>query len=323
MAFILRENYDSGVGSSTVSRWFNFNTIPGESFYTTRQEIGKFFTAESTYILKKTEIHIAQQTGYNGDATAELFLADGSGLPTGDALMSVTFSEPTITDPVSYSWETIDWGDGYEITNGTDYIIVCNVLTQVAWVTAITNWRCATADASGGGCAYRYYLTYYDPEDGTDGWSTWYRSNGTSPNFKNYEEVATPTKAANPTPTNAAADVTLDQATITWVDGGDSDSFNVYYGDTSGDLTLVSAGQAGTSFTVTGITLGSPYDYLTSRYWRVDSVNEAGTTTGDEWSFTTIKFGPPGPTVYNPEDGVNGGAKVSHLAGGLKLYPCN
>jgi len=109
-------------------------------------------------------------------------------------------------------------------------------------------------------------------------------------------------KATTPSPSNAATDVTLDQATLTWVDGGDSDSFDVYYGDTSGDLTLVSSAQEGLSYTVTGITLGSPYDYVVTRYWRIDSTNDAGTVTGDEWSFTTIRFEPPAVT-YQHTDG--------------------
>lgn len=110
-------------------------------------------------------------------------------------------------------------------------------------------------------------------------------------------EVA-PAKATTPAPLDTASDVTLDQATITWEDGGGATSYNVYYGDTSGNLTLVSGGQAGTSFIVTGITDGSPYDYVVTRYWRIDSINAAGTTTGDEWSFTTIRSRPPTVTYF-------------------------
>lgn len=102
-----------------------------------------------------------------------------------------------------------------------------------------------------------------------------------------------PTKAKNPIPGNAVTDVTLDQDTIIWEDGGGATSYNVYYGDTSGDLTLVSMDQVGLSFTVTGITLGSPYDYAVTRYWRIDSINDGGATEGDEWSFTTINFDQP------------------------------
>ncbi|KKN10084.1 hypothetical protein LCGC14_1040210 [marine sediment metagenome] len=111
-------------------------------------------------------------------------------------------------------------------------------------------------------------------------------------------EPELPTKANTPAPTNANTSVTLDQATITWVDGGGADTFNVYYGTSSGSLTKVSDAQAGASFTVTGITNGSPYAYLSVRYWRIDSTNDTGTTTGDEWSFTTIRIDPPTKTYY-------------------------
>jgi hypothetical protein len=114
---------------------------------------------------------------------------------------------------------------------------------------------------------------------------------------------ALPTKANTPAPGNAAANVTLDQATLGWVDGGGADTFNVYYGTESGSLSLVSSAQVGASFTVTGITNGSPYAYLSTRYWRIDSTNDAGTTTGDEWSFTTIRFDAPGVTYFYPTTG--------------------
>ncbi len=110
--------------------------------------------------------------------------------------------------------------------------------------------------------------------------------------------VGLPSKATTPAPSNAATNVTLDQATVTWVDGGGADTFDVYYGTESGSLTLVSSAQAGASFTVTGITDGSPYAYLSVRYWRIDSTNTAGTTTGDEWSFTTIRIDPPTKTYF-------------------------
>ncbi len=115
--------------------------------------------------------------------------------------------------------------------------------------------------------------------------------------------LAAPTKASTPAPTNANASVTLDQATLGWVDGGGADTFNVYYGTDSGSLTLVSSAQAGMSFTVTGITDGAPYTYLSVRYWRIDSTNDTGTTTGDEWSFTTIRFTPIGVTYFYPTTG--------------------
>ena len=134
-----------------------------------------------------------------------------------------------------------------------------------------------------------------------------YASNGvtviaTAPTWT-FTTEAVPSKASTPAPGNAVSNVTLDQATLGWVDGGGAETFNVYYGDTSGDLSLVSSAQAGASFTVTGITLGSPYSYLITRYWRIDSTNAGGTTTGDEWSFTTIRLSAPTVTYFYPTTG--------------------
>jgi len=61
----------------------------------------------------------------------------------------------------------------------------------------------------------------------------------------------------------------------------------VYIGET-GDLTLVSSAQAGTTYTTTLAELetifeASPIDQKI--YWRIDSINESGTTEGDEWNF--------------------------------------
>lgn len=112
-------------------------------------------------------------------------------------------------------------------------------------------------------------------------------------------EAELPSKAITPAPSNADSSVTLDQATITWKDGGGATSFNVYYGTSPGNLSLVSLAQAGLTFSLAAY---SPYDYGVTRYWRIDSVNVYGTTTGDEWSFTTITFNPPTPPVDSDEN---------------------
>ena len=70
-----------------------------------------------------------------------------------------------------------------------------------------------------------------------------------------------------------------------------AETYDVYFGPT-GDLALISAGQAGLSIEV-------PYalEYNTEYSWRVDATNENGTTTGDVWSFTTLLFAPPAVSV--------------------------
>jgi len=108
---------------------------------------------------------------------------------------------------------------------------------------------------------------------------------------------AAPAKATNPSPADAVTDVTLDQATISWEDGGRADTFDVYYGQDAGSLIKVADAQAETSFTISDIIYGAPFDYQVSRAWRIDAINEYGTTTGDVWTFTTITFVPPPPGI--------------------------
>ena len=69
-----------------------------------------------------------------------------------------------------------------------------------------------------------------------------------------------------------------------------AETYDIYFGPT-GDLSLISAEQAGLSIEV-------PYvlEYNTEYSWRVDATNEFGTTTGDVWSFTALLFAPPFPT---------------------------
>ena len=70
-------------------------------------------------------------------------------------------------------------------------------------------------------------------------------------------------------------------------------------------LALVSEGQVGLSFTITGIDYGSPFEYLVSRAWRIDAINDAGTTTGDVWTFAAMAFDPPLPSGVTLDENGN------------------
>lgn len=102
-----------------------------------------------------------------------------------------------------------------------------------------------------------------------------------------------PNKPINPTPTHEGSDVTLDQTAGTWEDGGGATSYNVYYGTLSGFLTQLESGVTDLSYTLRDTNWPL---YGEAYYWRIDAVNDNGTTTGDEWYFTTLIFSPPTPT---------------------------
>ena len=96
-----------------------------------------------------------------------------------------------------------------------------------------------------------------------------------------------PACATSPTPADAATGVTANTVTLSWtapVDDATHDSatsYDVYFGTTSGSLTL----QGNTSNTSYDV---SAFVDLTTYYWQIIPKNSAGSATGcPEWSFTT------------------------------------
>jgi hypothetical protein len=103
-------------------------------------------------------------------------------------------------------------------------------------------------------------------------------------------ETGLPSKATTPAPTDAASNILLGLGVMTWADGGDTDTFDVWFGP-SGNMAKVSSAQAGLSYSI-----GYSLNYNTTYQWRIDSTNENGTTTGDVWSYSCIAFAPPLPS---------------------------
>ncbi len=87
-----------------------------------------------------------------------------------------------------------------------------------------------------------------------------------------------PGQASNPSPADAATDVSVD-ADISWTAGSGADSHDVYFGQTTSPPFVQN--QAGTIYDP-----GTMAE-ATTHYWRIDEKNAEGTTTGVVWSFTT------------------------------------
>lgn len=260
------------------------------------------------------------------DVTWEIWTCDASTkLPT--ILISSGLIVGTTFPTNTYGSITVTLDDGADVGNN----IFALVFSAGWWGLSPERWRMYICYGLTSGASN--YLLYDVTYDGT----SWSKSTAVDPligvnfydatsvliasggilipndgymlnQYSNYKfgalfQKSLPNKPINPTPTNAATNVTLHQTIISWEDGGGATSYNVYYGVNEAGLTLVSSGQAGLSFTVWGITNGSPYDYSTSRTWRIDAVNEAGTTTGNVWSFTTISLKFPQPGSSGGEGG--------------------
>lgn len=79
-----------------------------------------------------------------------------------------------------------------------------------------------------------------------------------------------------------------------------AETYRVYWGADPGNLTLI---EGGISELEIPMPIEGILDYYTSYYWRVDATNEYGTTEGDVWGFTTIRFRPPVSYGGIDEDG--------------------
>ncbi len=99
--------------------------------------------------------------------------------------------------------------------------------------------------------------------------------------------AAQPAQASGPAPINGAIGRSVD-VNLSWSSAANADSYDVYFGtDQTAVMNATDAdpqfqgNQAGTTF--------DPGTLLedTTYYWRIDSVNDNGTTTGVVWSFTT------------------------------------
>ncbi len=96
-----------------------------------------------------------------------------------------------------------------------------------------------------------------------------------------FTTMPTPGVATSPSPTNGATDVNV-TSDLSWTAGTNAVSYNVYLGtDSTPDSSELQGNYAATSYDP-GV-----MDTNTTYYWRLDSLNDAGTTTGSVWSFTT------------------------------------
>lgn len=120
-------------------------------------------------------------------------------------------------------------------------------------------------------------------------------------NFETIQNV--PEKAEDPVPADGQDQVDVN-ADLSWTTGDGAMSHDVYFGT---DMAVVAGAGHGTAGVFKGNFQSASYalpelGVATDYYWRIDEVNDAGTTTGDVWMFTTLAE--PGPiTDPSPADG--------------------
>lgn len=90
-----------------------------------------------------------------------------------------------------------------------------------------------------------------------------------------------PEAPSNPSPANAADYVGVNNLSLSWTGSENTVSYKIYFGTDENALALQDEVSTPTFSLVTSLTENTTY------FWRVDAINEKGTTTGNVWSFTT------------------------------------
>jgi len=123
-----------------------------------------------------------------------------------------------------------------------------------------------------------------------------YDADGAKHDGKVWSFTTVTSKSTNPDPADYAAAVPVD-AVLSWTPGATAVSSDIYFGTDSPPAFMGTT--AGTSFDpalVGGLEVGETY------FWRIDSIEEDGTThVGDVWSFTVPPVPPVSPVLaYDP-----------------------
>jgi len=266
----------------------NDNMAAGIPVFDVGDALCQTFTSDTAHTITQIRLKL-YRVSTPGILHVSVYAVDGDHFPIGASLASGTTDGDTLTTSSSGSFRDIILGTTAALQADTEYAIVLTAPNGIPG-SATVLWR---IDSSGStytnGWATKYLGVLEDPTPQI--WQIFSDDLVSDFMFVEYGNIVSlPEQPINPIPIDTASNVTLDHETIVWEDGGGATSYNVYYGEDAAGLTLVSAGQAGLSFTISGIDYGSPFDYVISRTWRIDAINADGVTPGNEWTFTTIVF---------------------------------
>jgi hypothetical protein len=89
--------------------------------------------------------------------------------------------------------------------------------------------------------------------------------------------------ASNPNPANGTNNVSINIPQLTWTNGVDAISNELFFGTDPSNLPLVQSGTLATSWNITG----GPLPYQTTYYWQVVEIGDTCSTNGPIWNFTT------------------------------------
>ena len=152
-------------------------------------------------------------------------------------------------------------------------------------------WRVQAVTAGTVGCPT-------DPPDACTSSKFWSFTTGPAPLAETPPEpTGVPGAASNPQPRDGATGVRIDAPLLGWSAAPGALSYDVHWAATASAITSGQTTPVNT--TSTAVRMAGRRAAETTYYWRVDAKNEAGTTAGAVWSFTTGQLG-PGDRVAGP-----------------------
>ena len=259
MAAVLQESYitgDDSLGGFQATTWHP-----------------QTFTTTSAYTISSVKLLVAR-LGTPGNLTVSI-RATAAGKPTGGDLATVTVDPSSFTTDSAGLWVEFTFTVPYALLNATVYAIIARTATgdndnRVYWRADISS-----PSYSGGQSGVSI-----------DSGSSWVMLSSVDKMFETWGSPPLPGKPTTPSPSDSASSITLDETPLGWVDGGNTDTYEIYYRAQGGSWVLVGIAQA-------GITWAIPFgniDYGITYEWRIDATNTTGTTTGDTWSFDAISY---------------------------------
>ncbi|MFC1525035.1 dockerin type I domain-containing protein [Planctomycetota bacterium] len=119
-----------------------------------------------------------------------------------------------------------------------------------------------------------------------------------------------PDQVTSPVPADGTTDVPITQQFLEWAEASGATSYDVYFGtsDSPPHLTNTTAVRIGPA------AYGSALSYSTTYYWRIDSKNDVGTTTGNVWSFQTETEPTTPPAQVTSPAPADGAINVPHYS---------
>jgi len=310
MSDTLFEYYHNASAGNMFGAWSQREwNDPGQG--THYQDWSQTFVAESSHTLTSVKLYLSSYTAHGkmlydtgGAIAVGIYATDAGHLPTGIALgMKIVTVGIISTGWMEFAFSSLQLEKDVEYAITLSYF-VSQVLIQggVFW------WGKGfvfpeTGYVAVGNSSFDDFPVHPDME-----WTLGNVTAGSHTLFEVYGTGDPPEKPENVTPADEAEDVE-GSAYLEWLDpGAEADNaatgFNLYFGSSEATLGLIASGLTAEQVTATAKQVNGQYYSAGADYaWRVDAFNDAGTTTGDVWTFNVVSqpsFDPDRPT--DPED---------------------